>query len=411
MSKKEKILVIGQHFWPEGFRINDICDYFIENDMDVEVLCGIPNYPTGTFFPGYSLRGPYKEVHNGVVIHRAAEIKRGNNSNIRIFLNYLSFPVSSMLHLPRLMFGRYDRIFLYQLSPVMMSLVGIVLGKIRNIDTTMYVLDLWPENLFSVLNVRNVRIRRFLEIISHWHYRRVDKIVVLSDLMREKLATISGLSTDKIIVVPQACETLYENEIFDAGLQERLSAGFNIVFTGNLSPAQSFETILDAAEELYREGLHDIRWIIVGDGMSRQSIEADVERRGLSEVFSFEGQYPVADMPKYTTLADVLVGCLVKSDLLEATIPAKVLSYIATGKPLVLAMDGEVKRLVSEQAQCGLVGPAGDAAALKRNVRALYSMSQAERDAMGARGRSFHFKHLERNIVLKKLKSFITETN
>lgn len=411
MSDKEKILVVGQHFWPEGFRINDICDYMVENGMEVEVLCGMPNYPKGEFFPGYSLRGPYKEIHDGIVIYRAPEIKRGNNSNIRIFLNYLSFPIASLFHLPRLIFGKYDRIFLYQLSPVMMSIAGIMLGKIKKIDTTMYVLDLWPENLFSVLDVKSTRARRMLEVVSHWHYRHVDKIVVLSELMRQKLAAISHLPAEKIIVLPQACEKLYEEEIFDADLMDRLGAGFKIVFTGNLSPAQSFEIIIEAAEALYADGLTDIRWIIVGDGMSRQQIEAEVGDRGLNEIFSFEGHHPVSDIPKYTTAADVLVGCLVKSDLLEATIPAKVLSYIATGKPLVLAMDGEVKELVSEQAKCGLVGPAGDATALKNNVQELYSMSVADRKAMGTRGKAYHFKNLERNIVLKQLKRFITDAS
>ena len=74
---KPKVLVVGQHFWPEGFRINDICDYFVEHGVEVEVLCGLPNYPQGEFYPGYSLRGPYRESHNGIKVFRATEIPRG----------------------------------------------------------------------------------------------------------------------------------------------------------------------------------------------------------------------------------------------------------------------------------------------------------------------------------------------
>lgn len=375
--------------------------------MEVEVLCGLPNYPRGEFYPGYSLRGPYREEHNGIKVFRVPEIPRGDNSNLRIFLNYVSFPLTSLFHLPRLMLGKYDKIFLYQLSPVMMSIAGILLSKVRRIESTMYVLDLWPENLFSVLDVKNKTFRRLAELISHWHYRQPDKIVVLSEQMRAKIKTITGLPEEKISIVPQACESLYEVEAYDAELAGRLGDGFKIVFTGNLSPAQSFETIVDAAQELKDEGLTDISWVIVGDGMSRADLEEEVRMRGLDDVFLFEGHHPVTDIPKYTTLADVLVAGLVKSDLLEATIPAKVMSYIASGRPLALAMDGEVGRLVMDDAQCGLVGPAGDAAALAGNIRKLYHMSLEERQALGVRGRAYHFANLERSIVLDRLKNFI----
>ncbi|MCB5281633.1 MULTISPECIES: glycosyltransferase family 4 protein [unclassified Arthrobacter] len=407
MGGNAKMLVVSQHFWPEGFRINDICDYLVENDVDIEVLCGLPNYPKGELFPGYTWRGPYKEKHDGLTIYRAPEIPRGNNSNWRILVNYLSFPVASLLHLPRLMFGKYDKIFLYQLSPVMMTIAGLILSKVRKIESTMYVLDLWPENLFSVLKIKNKFLRLLVERVSHWHYRQADNIIVLSEQMRGKIQGITGLPDAKITVVPQACERLYEQEIHDPELAERLGNGFKVVFTGNISPAQSFETIIDAAETLKSEGLTDISWVIVGDGMSRSSVQGEIALRGLDDEFIFEGHHPVSDIPKYTTLADVLVGCLVKSELLEATIPAKVMSYIASGRPVVLAMDGEVRNLVEDQAQCGLVGPAGNSSTLADNVRSLHALTPEQRRELGARGKAYHLAHLQRTVVLKRLKDFI----
>lgn len=93
---KKKILVICQHFWPESFRINDICEAFVEKGFKVDVLCGIPNYPTGKFFEGYSWFRNRKQVYHGCRIYRAFEIKRGSNTNLRIFLNYMSFPEISI---------------------------------------------------------------------------------------------------------------------------------------------------------------------------------------------------------------------------------------------------------------------------------------------------------------------------
>lgn len=407
MASKEKILVVCQHYWPESFRINDITDYFIEQESDVDVLCGLPNYPSGKFPKGYGYFKNRRQEHNGVKIRRAFEIPRGNNSNLRILINYLSFPFFSIFHVPRLLTKKYDKIFLYQLSPVMMSFAGIVVGKLRKTETTMYVLDLWPENLFSVLPVKNRFGRWFITKISHWHYKKVDKLIVLSEKMKLKLVNVTGIDKDKVIVLPQACEKIYEKNIADASLIKRFEGGFNIVYAGNISPAQSFDTVLDAAKQLKGWGLKDIRWIIVGDGMSKKWLQEKVVEYDLSDDFYFEGQKPVEDIPKYTNIADGLLGCLVKSDLLEATIPAKVMSYIAAGKPMVLAMDGEVQTLINETINCGFAGPTEDAEQLAANIRHLYKMTSSEREKMGQRAQNYHFKYFERNIILKKLYTFL----
>ena len=409
MSKR--VLIVCQHFWPESFRINDIADFFVESGASVDVLCGLPNYPKGEFTKGYGYFGKRHEIHNTIRIDRVLEIKRGNNSSLRIFLNYISYPFFSLFHIPKLLFRHYDHIFIYQLSPVMMALPGILVGKIKHIPTTMYVLDLWPENLYSVLAIKNPLFRRIAETVSHWHYKHVDKLVVLSEKMKTRLMEVTGITPENIIVLPQACEKIYEQKMHDSALASRFSKGFNIVYTGNISPAQSFETVIAAAIQLRDSGITDMNWIIVGDGMSRKWLEKEVAVAGLEKSFYFEGQKPIDDIPKYTDIADVLIGCLVKSDLLEATIPAKVMSYLAAGKPMVLAMDGEVRDLVNNSIKCGYVGPAGDSTLFAEHINKIYGLSKKERQWMGEKAREYHFKHFERNINLSKLYDFIFNAN
>lgn len=403
VAQPPRLLVVCQHYWPESFRITDLVSYFTERGVEVDVLCGLPNYPSGEFSPGFSYRGPYRQRHEGVDVFRVPEIRRGDNSNVRIGLNFLSFPVFSLLRVPQLAGRRYDAVLAYQLSPVMMSLAAVVLARFKRIPLTMYVLDLWPENLFSVLPLEQGLPRTVLTRHSHWYYRQADRLVALSARMAERLAEVSRHSRDEITVLPQACEKLYETTIPDPDLEARFAGTFRVVFTGNISPAQSFGTMVEAARLLVDRGLSDVRWIIVGDGMSRAEAEASVRAAGLTEYFSFEGMVPMADVPRYTHIADVLVGCLVTSDLLEATVPAKVFSYIASGRPIVLAMDGEVKELVEDQIGCGRVGPTQDAAALADGVAEIHALSSAERRVLGDRARRFHHAHLSRDLILAKL--------
>lgn len=397
----KKILVVCQHFWPENFRLNDLCDGFIENGYEVEVLCGIPNYPKGEWFHEYGYFKNRRQLHNGIHIRRVAEIKRKGNSNLRIFLNYISFPIASLFHLPYLFTQKYDKIFIYQLSPVMMSLTGIVLGKIKKIETTMYVLDLWPENLYSVLSVSNSFLRSIAEKVSHWHYKNVNKIIGVSGKMTKVLQQISCLPEEKLLFMPQCCEKIYETDILDEALHQRFSSGFNLVYTGNISPAQSFETVLEATDYLIKDGIVDINWIIVGDGMTRHWLNEQVFMRGLSKYFFFEGYQPIEAIPKYTGIADALLACLVKSDLLDCAIPAKVMSYFASGKPMILAMDGEAQTIVND-VECGFAGPSGDSIQLYQNIKRMYLMDKNKRHTMGQNGKVYHLNHFERNQAIKK---------
>lgn len=406
-EKNKRILIVCHHFWPESFRINDIAEYLLDRGCTVDVLCGRPNYPSGKLADGYTLWNKRVENYKGATVYRSFEIPRGNNSSLRIFLNYISFPISSIFQVPRLLTKKYDKIFIYQLSPVMMSIAGIIIGKLRKTETIMYVLDLWPENLFSVLDIKNSFLRKLATRISHWHYKNTDKLIVLSEAMKKRLIEITNKPDESIIVLPQAAEKLYEAYIKDITLCERFSDTFNVVFTGNISPAQSFPTMIEAAQILKNQGLTNIRWIIVGDGMSRKEVENDVKMSRLDDVFVFEGHKPVTDMPKYTNIADVLVGCLVKSNLLEATVPAKVMSYIASGKSVVLAMDGEVQDLINTKIKCGYAGDTEDAVQLAANIKRIYDLPAENRKKMGAKARSYHFKHFERNIILGRMYDFI----
>lgn len=409
MGKIDKnILIVGQHFWPESFRINDITDFLAnEKNYKVDVLCGIPNYPSGKFLNGYGYLKNRHQTHNNIVIRRVFEIPRGNNSNLRIFLNYISFPIASIFHIPFLLTKKYDKIFIYQLSPVMMSVAGIILGKLTRTETTMYVLDLWPENLYSVLPIKSSLLRKFASAVSHWHYRNVNKLIALSGGMKERLIEITHIDPKNITVLPQSPEKVYETLVYDNELHRRFKNKFTIVFTGNISPAQSFDTMIEAALLLKNEGYDDIHWVIVGDGMSRKKVEVAVKANGLGDYFSFEGYHPIEDIPHYTERADALIGCLAKSDLLEATIPAKVMSYIASGKPIILAMDGEVQKLINTIIRGGFVGPTEDYRALAENIKNVYKLSPKERQEIGDRLKDYYLKYLERNLILEKLDKFI----
>ena len=406
MPSQKKILVVTQHFWPENFRINDIVEGFLQDGIAVDVLCGLPNYPKGEWFPGYSATGPFEEEWHGAHLYRCKEVPRRGNTSANIFLNYVSWPWYAAHALHRLP-GRYDAVFCFNTSPVLMCWPAIRYAKKHHISFTNYVLDIWPENLYSVLNVKNKALRAIAQGVSDALYKKADRLIAMSEPLQQRLCQRTGMPPQKIAVIPQYCEDFYAVPQPDAALQAQFGGRFNLVFTGTFTPAQSLETVITAVQDARSRGADMLHLLLVGDGMSRAALEAKVKELHAEDAVTFYGSVPATDIPKFTALADALIVCLSDSPDLGLTVPAKVASYMAAGKPVLASMDGAGNAAVA--AAGGLSSPACDAAALADNLLALTRMDAAQRAAMGQSAKEYYLAHYRRSELLRKLEHFILE--
>lgn len=406
MPSQKKILVVTQHFWPENFRINDIVEGFLQDGIAVDVLCGLPNYPKGEWFPGYSAAGPFEEEWHGVRLYRCKEVPRRGNTSVNIFLNYVSWPWYAAHALHRLP-GGYDAVFCFNTSPVLMCWPAIRYAKKHHIPFTNYVLDIWPENLYSVLNVKNKALRAIAQGVSDALYKKADRLIAMSEPLQQRLCQRTGMPPQKIAVIPQYCEDFYAVPQPDAALRAQFGGRFNLVFTGTFTPAQSLETVITAVQDARSRGADMLHLLLVGDGMSRAALEAKVKELHAEDAVTFYGSVPATDIPKFTALADALIVCLSNSPDLGLTVPAKVASYMAAGKPVLASMDGAGNAAVA--AAGGLSSPACDAAALADNLLALTRMDAAQRAAMGQSAKEYYLAHYRRSELLRKLEHFILE--
>ena len=406
MPSQKKILVVTQHFWPENFRINDIVEGFLQDGIAVDVLCGLPNYPKGEWFPGYSAAGPFEEEWHGARLYRCKEVPRRSNTSVNIFLTYVSWPWYAAHALHRLP-GGYDAVFCFNTSPVLMCWPAIRYAKKHHIPFTNYVLDIWPENLYSVLNVKNKALRAIAQGVSDALYKKADRLIAMSEPLQQRLCQRTGMPPQKIAVIPQYCEDFYAVPQPDAALQAQFGGRFNLVFTGTFTPAQSLETVITAVQDARSRGADMLHLLLVGDGMSRAALEAKVKELHAEDAVTFYGSVPATDIPKFTALADALIVCLSDSPDLGLTVPAKVASYMAAGKPVLASMDGAGNAAVA--AAGGLSSPACDAAALADNLLALTRMDAAQRAAMGQSAKEYYLAHYRRSELLRKLEHFILE--
>ncbi len=394
-----KILVVTQYFWPEEFRINDICKGLLKEGHQVEVLTGMPNYPKGNIYEGYSNLGPFQEEYNGIKIKRIPIIPRGKDSSILLALNYISYMVAGSIRVIPLLFKKYDRVFMFQTSPITAAVPAMIYSRLKKVPSYVYIQDIWPETFYTIVPIKNEKIKKVLKKICTSIYKSFDKILIssrgFSDILIE-----SKISKEKIVYFPQWAENLYMKKV----LVEKKQEDFVLTFAGNIGKAQSVDTIIKAAN-LSRNN-KSIKWHILGDGSELENIEGLVKQYGLEDTVKLLGRKPVSEMPKYFSASDVLLVTLREDGILKITLPAKVQSYMAAGKPIISAITGEGSKVI-EDSKCGFTGEAEDFEKLYENAMKLYEMSEEERNIMGLRGQQYFKENFTKEKLLNQLSELI----
>lgn len=396
---KKNILVVSQYFYPEQFRINDICEQWVKDGYKVTVLTGIPNYPKGDFYEGYGINKKRKDTWQDVEIIRLPIIPR-KSGKILLAFNYVSFVFSGLIWS---LFTKFDAdiVFIYQLSPVTLALPGIWYSRVRKKPCFMYVLDLWPESVESVLNIHNKTIVNMIGKLVDYIYKRCDRIFVSSQQFIGKIHN-RGISTDKLEFWPQFAEDFYV-KCEDKTMGEFIPQDgiLNLTFAGNLGYAQGLEVLVDVAIILKKEK-KVVRFNIIGDGRYKCEMIENVEKADVMEYFNFIEKRPAMEIPQFLSCSDVALITLARSDVFAMTIPAKLQSCMACGIPVIVAADGEIQNIV-KQAECGFCSDAGDAEGLAKNILKYSGLSEVEKKQFAQKALEYSIKNYKKETLMKQM--------
>jgi glycosyltransferase involved in cell wall biosynthesis len=395
------ILIISQYFWPENFRINDLATDLVEKGHKVTVLTGLPNYPKGNFFKGYGIfKKNYKEKYKGVDIYRVPIISRGNGKFQRLLLNYFSFAFTGSIFALLLYKKKFDKIFVFEVSPITVGIPAIVFKKLRNIPIVFWVLDLWPESVASVGAVKSQKYIGDIKILVKYIYSKCDKILVSSKGFKKSIENIEPRK-NIISYFPNFIEKVDRGKVFYPELSQKINfpEGFKIMYAGNIGYAQSFPTILEAAEIL-RD--YEIYWIIVGDGRFRAWVKERIKQLGLEKKVLLPGSFPQDTMPFFYSKSDVMLVSLKNELNFSLTVPGKVQSYMAFGKPIVAALDGEGANMIEDSCS-GITCRPENPKELAETVLQMYNLPKEQLIKMGKSGKKYCEKHFNRDLLVDEL--------
>ncbi len=383
--------------------INDLVKILSSQGHEVTVLTGKPNYPDGKIFEGYAANGFQSEAFaENVEVYRVPLRPRGKSGAKNLLLNYLSFAWNGVLYGRKVAKKhKYDAILVYMPSPITSVLPAIYLKWKTKAHLAVWVQDLWPESIRATGFVKNPAALWIVDLLVRFIYFCTDTLLVQS---RAFIVPVSRYA-DKTKI------EYYPNSYLESGqslqtvtevprrLLEEISDSFTLVFAGNLGAAQSVETLVAVAERIRH--LPKCKLVLVGSG-SKLTWLMEQKRQKLLDNMLLPGRFESSVMPAFFERASGLLVTLRSEEIFSYTIPSKIQTYLAAGRPVIAALDGEGARLINESG-AGLASAAEDVDGLVRNIESLYNMDAAEREALGEAGRKYFIENFEMESQSRRL--------
>jgi glycosyltransferase involved in cell wall biosynthesis len=192
---------------------------------------------------------------------------------------------------------------------------------------------------------------------------------------------------------------MFNPNVDGSSIRERLGLRdrFLVLYAGAMGQAHDLYTVLRAARRLNDD--ERIRFMLVGDGKERPSLQREAEDLGLKNVI-FAGTYPKKEMPSVVASADVCLAILQDLPMFRTPYPNKVFDYMAAGRPTVLVIDGAAREVIESSGGGVFVEPGND----ELLAKAILGLSNdpARVRQMGENARAYLVKNLDRRDKMQE---------
>lgn len=393
-----KILIVGQYYYPDNFRINQISFELARRGNEVTVLTGLPDYSLGKIPGEYKRLRKRRETINGVKVIRVPVIARRTGAFFRS-LNYISFLIFSTI---RAMFLEkdFDVVFCYQTSPVTMAGAAVKMKKRCKCKLFLYCLDLWPESLKAWGIREGSLIFRAMRRYSRSIYKNCDIIGISSEPFADYLSVTHGIDKKSIIYLPQHADSI------TAKAPEEPQAG-EVIFTyaGNIGKAQDVECIVRATGRLKETGGFKVH--IFGNGVSLEGCKALSRELDIEDKICFHGRVNREELAGWYIKTGAFLLTLKNEGFIGMTMPAKLQEYMSAGRPVIAAIGGAAEQVIAD-AQCGVVTKPSDDEALAGSMRE-FMREPKKFKAMGENGYRYYSRNFTLAVFMDRLKKIIRD--
>jgi glycosyltransferase involved in cell wall biosynthesis len=403
------VLIVTHYFHPEPIpKTHDLAEALTQRGHRVSVVTGFPNYPSGNLYEGWKLSLVKRAREAGVAIVRTFQYPYHGRRIIGRLANYLSFMLSAPLG--ALFTKRCDVLYVWH-PPLTVGVAAWVIARWKRAPFVYDVQDIWPESAVLSGLLREGLLVRCISRLEKFVYSKADHLICVTEGARQNVIG-KGVDPDKVTVLPHWINesefVLPDRDAARARIREQFGWGskFVVMFAGNVGLVQGLDTVVETARLLAAD--EELLIAIVGDGADKERLVELARERNVGARLQFVDRQPSENMPAFMAAADALLVHLRNSEISNWVVPSKTLAYLASGKPIVMAMQGAAADLTRE-AGAGVLVDAENPAALADSLRKLSRTSEEERESMGRKGRAYLERHLMKDVVIDRYERLLKE--
>jgi colanic acid biosynthesis glycosyl transferase WcaI len=295
-------------------------------------------------------------------------------------------------------------IIIAETDPPMLGALGAMLKRRWGCRFVYNVRDLYPDIAIANGGVKNRFLLRLLGYANGLAYELADKVAVLGEDMRQRIAA-KGVASERIAVMPDWVDCEQIRPLAGNPFRSEFGDKFVVMYSGNLGLSQQLETVIGAADRLRNDS--QILFVFIGEGARKKWLVDRAAQLELPNVM-FMPYRPKERLAESLGAADLHLiplapgtgGCVV---------PSKVYGILAAGRPFVAIMEdsAEIARLATEHRVGFVSAPGNDAVLADTVLDAL--RAPAELKQMGQCARMLAVERFERKVATRRFAQMLDE--
>lgn len=412
-----RLLIYSLNYYPEptgtGKYSGEMAAWLAAQGHEVEVLCGLPHYPSWSVPLAYRRGRCLADRINGVSVKRLRHFvptaDRLSTKN-RIWLETSFTLAAARYWIPKFLAKRKPDAVVAVMPPLQIGVWPALYCLVRRVPWVLHVQDLQVDAALRLNMLPGGLVGRALYGLERFFLNKANRVSTITEPMRQRIIA-KGVPKERTWLFPNwADNKLITPQSRLNDFRAQLGVGADkilVLYAGNMGQKQGLEVILDAAKLL--EAHDNIHFLMVGDGATRHDLEQRAKSEDLTNL-RFLPLQPKEGLCDMLAAADIHL-VVQRRDAADLVMPSKLTNILAAGRPCIAtAEEGTALANVLEEHATGILSPPEDPGALADAIQRL-AEDEGLRARLGRGARSYSETFLDQDLILEKFQTQLNSLN
>ena len=391
------VFIITQYFPPEigasASRWGDYAEILIKQNHKVTILCESPHYPNSSYFSDYKNSWyTVEERSKYLTIVRSKAYASDRKTFIKKMTHYFVFMFSAIINVRKI--KNYDLLIISS-PPLFTGVIGLYLKFFYKNNFWLDIRDLWPDSALELDQIKKGFLYKLGKKLEKLIYNSAEGFIFPVPGFKSYLSSFSNeISKKPMIELLNGVseDFIKKSQSVNTGSDQK----FIVLYSGNMGLAQDLKTIVKAADLLSG---YDIYFQFIGEGVCKSELE--MLAKPFSKKINFHNSTNRYELIKFIKRSSVCLVPLRNKKLFNSALPSKMFEYMACGKPIILGVRGDARKIVNAS-NAGIAIEPESPTMLSQAILTYYK-NKDKCNVDGLNGMTYITKNLSKEILISNM--------